>query len=135
MISLAALPDEIVAAMRGHVAHKYPYEGCGVVLSGPAGLEHVKCFNAAWRPAHHFSISRRDLIQIGLRLKAGDQIAAIYHSHCDSPAVFSERDHHYAAAWPDALHLVFGVTARGVLAQHAYTAEGICLDEPVMEPA
>lgn len=135
MITLEALPDAVVASMRSHVAAAYPREACGVVFRTGSGYEAFAGRNVARDQAHAFRISTRDLVQISLRLKTGDALVAIYHSHIDTPACFSIEDRRFAAAYPEALHLVFAVTARGVLAVHGFRADGTPVDAPVEVPA
>lgn len=131
MITLEAFPEAVLGALRAHAAAAYPREACGVVFRAGDRYDAFACRNVHAEPAHHFAVGVRDRVQIALRLKAGDELAAIYHSHADIPAVFSDEDRRYAIAWPDALHLVMAVTARGVLSLHAFDAAGSPVDEPV----
>ena len=132
MITLDALPDELLTAMRAYVTAAYPREACGVVLRRPdGGYDALHARNAAPNQAHRFWLDPRDMLQIAQRLALGnDDLVVIYHSHCDTPALLSERDRHFAAAYPDVLHLIFAVTARGVLNLHTYRADGLLMDAP-----
>ena len=131
MITLDALPGEVLTALRAHVTTAYPREACGVVLRTPeGGFYALHARNAAPNQAHRFWLDPRDMLQIAQRLALGNDLVVIYHSHCDTPALFSERDRHFAAAYPDVLHLIFAVTARGVLNLHTYRADGTLMDGP-----
>lgn len=129
-LTIASLPDGILSAIRSHVEAAYPQEACGVVLESADGLETFAGRNVDAWPEHQFRLHEDDLRLLGRRVALGARIAAIYHSHCDTPAVFSERDRAYAAAWPDATHLVACVSARGMLALHAFLADGTPIAEP-----
>ncbi len=135
MIALAAIPSDILACLRRHAAVCYPDECVGVILRQHDRYSFMACQNTDPEPAHGFRVGDDDMNALAEMVRSGARLAVIYHSHVDQPATFSERDRFFARAWPDTLHLVFAVTQSGVIAQHAYDATGVCLDEPVMETA
>lgn len=135
MITLAALPDAVLTAMRAHAAAGFPREVCGVVFERAGQYDAFACRNTHPKAEHRFVVSPADLFSIGQRLHHGEHLAVIYHSHVNTPATFSEMDKQYAAPYQDALHVVFAVTKKGVINQHAYQADGTCVDESVMERA
>ena len=136
MITLADIPNDILAAIKEHAVACYPSECCGVLFSREnSPLMFMACRNVEDAPEHGFRVGSADLEVIASLVRDRNRVAVIYHSHVDQPATFSERDKHFAKAWPLTLHLVFAVTKQGVIAQHAYTSLGACVDEPVMESA
>lgn len=93
--ALAAQPT-LKAALRHHAERAWPRECCGLIVRTPGGL--------AVRPGANLAASTtRFELDAGTILAARrDQtpIVAIYHSHCDAPAVFSAEDQRFAALWP-----------------------------------
>ncbi len=97
-------------AMFAHARREYPAECCGIVTEDASGLQVVHpCENIqdklhAADPQTHPRTSktayRMDDMQV-MRIqsdaeKAGGRMIAIYHSHVDVPAYFSEEDHNAA---------------------------------------
>lgn len=132
MITLAALPDAVIRSLEAHAEAEYPQECCGVVLQGPDGPVALAAMNVAKDPRHGFAIAPGELYKIAKRIYRGEKLLAIYHSHVDTPALFSETDKRFARPYPDVLHIVLATTARGVIARHAYRFDGVQVDEPVM---
>ena len=106
---LAWLDAESTRALVDHARRDYPNECCGLLLragGSPAPpLRLRECVNAQDRyhrsdPANFPRTSRnayfldpRELLQIDRACrKSGESIAAVYHSHCDAEAYFSEED-------------------------------------------
>lgn len=131
MITLDDLADGVLLAIRGHAVAAYPRECCGVVIDLKGRLMAFAGRNVAADAAHAFEMHPADRLLVEQQRRLGHPVVAIYHSHCDGPALFSDKDREYAAAWPDVLHLVLAVTARGVLGLHGYRADGTLVDEPV----
>lgn len=97
-------------AMVAHAKREYPAECCGIVTEGGSGVQVVHpCENVqdklhAADPQTHPRTSktayRMDDMQV-MRIqseaeKAGGRMIAIYHSHVDVDAYFSEEDHNAA---------------------------------------
>ena len=97
-------------AMVAHAKREYPAECCGIVTEGGSGVQVVHpCENVqdklhAADPKTHPRTSktayRMDDMQV-MRIqseaeKAGGRMIAIYHSHVDVDAYFSEEDHNAA---------------------------------------
>ena len=97
-------------AMFAHAHREYPAECCGIVIEDASGVQVVHpCENVqdklhAADPKAHPRTSktayRMDDMQV-MRIqseaeKTGGRMIAIYHSHIDVPAYFSEEDHNAA---------------------------------------
>ncbi len=125
---MIATPEEL-AEIRGHAEADYPSECCGVILVR-AAMERLllRCRNLQDTlhesdPIAHprdsrtaYYIDPKDLLQIGRHEAQGYRVAAIYHSHCDAGAYFSETDRRNALlggepAYPDARYIVVSVVS------------------------
>jgi proteasome lid subunit RPN8/RPN11 len=114
-------------ALEAHALECYPDECCGVLLSGPAGLEVARIRNIQDEmherdPQRYPRTARtayagdpRDLQAVLERAESpGYRLAAFYHSHPDHDAYFSEEDVAQATpfgdpSYPDAVQLVVSV--------------------------
>jgi adenylyltransferase/sulfurtransferase len=119
---------DVWAVMFAHAQEEYPAECCGIVTEGASGAHVVhrseniqdKLHDAD--PETHPRTSkmayRMDDMQV-MRIqskaeKAGGRLAAIYHSHIDVDAYFSEEDHNAATffgepAYPGVVYPVIAV--------------------------
>ena len=98
-----ALTDEMIA----HARSELPNEACGVfggTLAGELRTFHP-ARNADASP-YRYSVDSKDLLRIALEIdEAGDDVAAIYHSHTISPPSPSRTDMELAT-WPEAAYLI-----------------------------
>ena len=98
-----ALADEMIA----HARSELPNEACGVfggTLEGELRTFHP-ARNADASP-YRYSVDSKDLLRIALEIDdAGDDVAAIYHSHTTSPPSPSRTDMELAT-WPEAAYLI-----------------------------
>jgi [CysO sulfur-carrier protein]-S-L-cysteine hydrolase len=116
----ANVPDDVLAAAVRHLEACYPEEGCGVLLSGQAGMRWVALRNAydSWaardplgfprtaRTAFLFEPSEW-LALLREADAAGERVACIVHAHPDGQPAFSADD--AAQAAPSGLQLLPGV--------------------------
>ena len=137
------LPPELASsawfrAIGEHALRCYPEECCGAIVArGEAGLVAVPCRNIqnhlhAADPAAHrrdartaFQIDPADLMAID-RDPSTTALRAIYHSHTDAGAYFSETDQRQAAPLgepllPDVHYLVISVGVQGLRETALYT--------------
>lgn len=118
-----------LAAVRKQAGAEYPAECCGVVLvreGAPPERRLHPCRNIQDElhrkdPARFprdartaYYIAHEDLLEIGRREVAGYGVHAIYHSHVDAGAYFSETDRRNALvdsqpAYPHATYVVVSV--------------------------
>jgi proteasome lid subunit RPN8/RPN11 len=107
------LPERLVAELYAHCEAAYPEEGCGILVGppdGPLASRVHPCANIQNRlhaedPAGHprdartaYRIDPRDLFDLTHRLRdEGLQMKAIFHSHADVGAYFSDEDQRQAA--------------------------------------
>jgi [CysO sulfur-carrier protein]-S-L-cysteine hydrolase len=101
-----SLIDEIVA----HAREDAPNECCGLV----AGRDEVatRVFRARNEMASPlaYNVHPQDLLRITSEIEdAGEELAAIYHSHTRSPAEPSQTDVNLAANWPDPVYLICSI--------------------------
>jgi adenylyltransferase/sulfurtransferase len=124
------------AAIYAAVAPAYPHEGCGFVFEGPEGLYVVAALNRAqWlheKDPERYPRGGADWFEPDMKpwLRAtrdGHTPRAIFHSHPDVGAYFSEGDHRSAVMegddgapierYPGVAHIV--VSVRGGVADGA----------------
>jgi [CysO sulfur-carrier protein]-S-L-cysteine hydrolase len=96
------LVDEIVA----HAREELPNECCGMMGGRDGRLLTVhRTINAEASP-FRYGIGGQELIDTKKRIEdAGEEVAAIYHSHTKSPAYPSQTDVNLAG-WPEAVYLI-----------------------------
>ena len=145
------VPSIVLAEAVRHLETRYPDEGCGVVLEGPAGMRWVPMANAyaAWSARDPLAFPRSPRTAFlfepseWLRLLKqadvhGERVAYVVHAHPDGQAAFSKED--TAQAAPDGLPLLPGVDyivvavrkGRAVAATKARWTEGRFLEEPLL---
>ena len=103
-----ALADEMVA----HARSELPNESCGIFGGSLEGELHTffPARNADASP-YRYSVDADDLLRIALAIdEAGDEVAAIYHSHTMSPASPSRTDMELAF-WPEAAYLIVSLAS------------------------
>jgi len=92
---VVSISSGALAAIRAHLIHAYPNEGCGVLIGSTAD-DRIEISRAAGarnaemkRGADRFEIEPRDLMAIERELDArrdGSQVVGFFHSHPDAPA-------------------------------------------------
>ncbi|HEY7463672.1 MAG TPA: M67 family metallopeptidase [Candidatus Limnocylindria bacterium] len=102
------IPRDVAAQLMAHARAELPNEACGL-LSGSLQPPRVTAFHPAanrHRSPLRFDVDERDLVRFVMAIEqAGDQLAAIFHSHVSSPAVPSATDIR-EAMYPEAMHLL-----------------------------
>lgn len=103
--------DAVLDALSGHADAGAPDEVCGflVGLRGADGVEVrrvVAASNEALEPGTRYRIHARELIELEDRLRPGEEIVGVYHSHPRGPAAPSPADQEAATAWPGLLQAV-----------------------------
>ena len=121
------LAKETIGKIYEHALQEYPFECCGVVTGNAEGQKVHLCENVQnrlhsedpvrfprdARTAYFIERTKFDRI-ISTANENGEEIVALYHSHADHEAYFSEED--FAAQtvfgepeFPNALHVVASV--------------------------
>ena len=97
-----SLVDEIVA----HAREDLPNECCGMLGSADGeGRTVYRAENAEASPLR-YSIDAKEQFRLMREIEeAGEELAAIYHSHTKSPAYPSQTDVNLAG-WPEAVYLI-----------------------------
>ncbi|MCB9551617.1 MAG: Mov34/MPN/PAD-1 family protein [Myxococcales bacterium] len=97
-------PAPLLPALAAHVEAAYPHEACGLI--GARDRRYTVRPAANLRPAAeaHAAFELDPAALIACR-RAGEEVAALYHSHCDAPATLSAADRAAALidgrpAWP-----------------------------------
>jgi [CysO sulfur-carrier protein]-S-L-cysteine hydrolase len=100
------LLDEIVA----HAREEAPNECCGLVAGRDGAATRVfRARNELASPLA-YNVHPQDLLRITNEIdEAGEELAAIYHSHTKSPAEPSQTDINLAANWPDPVYLICSI--------------------------
>ena len=136
---LLRLTKEIVEEMARHACEAFPEECCGVILAGERGDTLRRCTNIqnqrhAEDPIKYprdartaYFIDPKELFQIHRETnERGWAIKAIYHSHPDHEAYFSDEDRTAALGggdepqYPDAAYVVVSVFDRQVRRMRAF---------------
>lgn len=132
-------PAEL-ALVQAHAIADYPVECCGVLLIRGSRLDDrllLPCRNVQDElhgkdPARHprdsrtaYYIDPKDLLTIGRREAEGYRVAAIYHSHIDAGAYFSDTDKKNALidgepTYPEAAYVVVSVVHGKVVDTEAF---------------
>src|SRR3954454_3339801 len=98
-----ALLDEIVA----HSREDAPNECCGMVAGRAGEAVAVHRARNAFASPLRYEVHPQDQFRITTEIEdAGQEIAAIYHSHTKSEAYPSQTDVNLARNWPDPLYLI-----------------------------
>jgi [CysO sulfur-carrier protein]-S-L-cysteine hydrolase len=109
---VVTLPRVLADAMIAHARSELPNEACGVfggTLEGKLRTFHP-ARNADASP-YRYSVAAEDLLRIALAIEdAGDDVAAIYHSHTMSRASPSRTDMELAT-WPEAAYVIVSLTS------------------------
>jgi proteasome lid subunit RPN8/RPN11 len=131
--ALAAVALDWLEAVHAHAREAYPEECCGILIRSREGkLRAARCGNLQNRlherePQRHprsartgYFLDPADYLHIERECEgSGDAIAAIYHSHTDTGAYFSDLDRRQAAPMgepvlPGVSYLVVSVIAAQV---------------------
>jgi [CysO sulfur-carrier protein]-S-L-cysteine hydrolase len=97
------LLDEIVA----HARDDKPNECCGMVAGHDGEALAVHRARNAFASPLRYEVHPQDQFRITTEIEeAGQEIAAIYHSHTKSEAYPSQTDVNLARNWPDPLYLI-----------------------------
>ncbi|WP_375759214.1 Mov34/MPN/PAD-1 family protein [Corallococcus exercitus] len=95
-------PPEVLARMIRHLEAAWPQEGCGVILRSGAGegdsWRVVPLPNASPTPRIAYAFAPEAWLRVCLDADARQEaVACVFHSHVDTPAVFSIEDRRQAA--------------------------------------
>jgi len=97
------LIDEMVA----HAREDLPNECCGMVAGSDGEATRVYPARNAEASPFRYAIHPQDQIRIMGEIEGrGEEIAAIYHSHTNTPADPSQTDINLAENWPDPVYLI-----------------------------
>jgi [CysO sulfur-carrier protein]-S-L-cysteine hydrolase len=97
------LLDELVA----HSREEAPNECCGLVAGRDGAATAVHRARNEFESPLRYNVHPQDLLRITNAIEeAGEELAAIYHSHTRSEAYPSQTDVNLAANWPDPLYLI-----------------------------
>jgi proteasome lid subunit RPN8/RPN11 len=100
------LVDEIVA----HAREDAPNECCGLVAGRDGTATAVHRARNAFESPFRYEIHPQDQFRITMQIEeAGEEIAAIYHSHTRSEAYPSQTDVNLARNWPDQVYVICSV--------------------------
>lgn len=112
---MLTIPAPVIAAMQTHAFASYPGEAVGLLFgnhdsaTGAVALENLQDKLHALDPLEHPRTSRNGFQVNGKKMQKavdeaaarGEQLLAIYHSHIDCGAYFSQEDQDMAAPPPE----------------------------------
>jgi [CysO sulfur-carrier protein]-S-L-cysteine hydrolase len=120
------LLDEIVA----HSREEAPNECCGLVAGRNGAATAVHRARNEFESPLRYNVHPQDLLRITNAIEeAGEELAAIYHSHTRSEAYPSQTDVNLAANWPDPLYLICSLEDPGAPVVRAFEIRGGRIDE------
>ena len=100
------LLDEIIA----HAHEDAPNECCGLVAGRDGNATAVHRARNSFESPLRYEVHPQDQFRIMMAIDdAGEEIAAIYHSHTKSEAYPSQTDVNLARNWPDPVYLICSV--------------------------
>jgi proteasome lid subunit RPN8/RPN11 len=100
------LIDEIVA----HSREEAPNECCGLVAGRDGAASAVHRARNEFASPLRYNVHPSDLLRITSEIEdAGEELAAIYHSHTRSEAYPSQTDVNLATNWPDPIYIICSV--------------------------
>ncbi|MBF5012248.1 Mov34/MPN/PAD-1 family protein [Burkholderia pseudomultivorans] len=132
------LSTNIADAIVRHARDTHPIECCGIIAGAPgdaAPSRVIPMLNAA-QSATFFQFDAAEQLRVWRDLDARDEApSVIYHSHTASAARPSRTDIAYAAAYPDAYHLIVSTDPRYTPVLRCYrivdgtaTEVAVCID-------
>ena len=121
-----ALLDEIVE----HARAEAPNECCGIVAGRDGHATRVFRARNAFESPLRYEVHPQDLLRITTAIdEAGEEVAAIYHSHVASPAYPSQTDENLAVNWPDPIYLICSLAEPGTPDLRAFTIRDGAVEE------
>jgi proteasome lid subunit RPN8/RPN11 len=125
-----ALLDEVVA----HAVRDAPDECCGVIAARDGAATAVHAAENLAASPFRFEIDGIVLMRLidGFE-EAGEDLAAIYHSHTRSEPFPSQTDMNFAALWPGVEWLIVGVSKNAEPVVRNYRIEGGVIAEAELE--
>lgn len=127
-----ALLDEIVA----HSREEAPNECCGLVAGRDGAATAVHRARNEFASPLRYNVHPQDLLRITNTIEdAGEELAAIYHSHARSEAYPSQTDVNLAAHWPDPLYVICSLEDPDDPVVRAYEIRDGRIDEVELEIA
>ena len=100
------LLDEIVE----HARRDAPDECCGIVAARDGQATAVHPAENVARSAYRFEVDGATLLRLLDELEqAGEELAAVYHSHTRSAAYPSQTDVNFSGGWPGLEWLIVGL--------------------------
>jgi proteasome lid subunit RPN8/RPN11 len=123
---------ELLDRIVDHARQDAPDECCGVVSAADGSARGVfPLKNLAASPLR-FEVGA-DLVPVMDEIdEAGDDLAAIYHSHTRTPPYPSQTDINFAANWPGVEWIIVGLD-NGEVDVRSYTIEGGQVEEVGLE--
>ena len=122
--------DEIVA----HAVREAPNECCGVIAGRDGAATAAHATENVVASPFRFEIDGLVLMRLIDDFEAaGDELAAIYHSHTRSDPYPSQTDLNFAAMWPGIEWLIVGVPKNGEPTVRHYRIEDGVIAEAELE--
>jgi proteasome lid subunit RPN8/RPN11 len=98
---------DLLAQIVAHAREEAPNECCGLVGGVDGRATTVYRARNEFESPLRYNVHPQDLLRITNEIEsAGEQLAAIYHSHTRSAAYPSQTDVNLAANWPDPVYVI-----------------------------
>ena len=124
--------DEIVA----HSLEDAPNECCGLVAGRDGAATRVFRARNEFESPLRYNVHPQDLLRITAEIEeAGEELAAIYHSHTRSAAYPSQTDVNLAANWPDPVYLICSLEDPDAPVLRGFTIRDGAIEEADLEIA
>jgi proteasome lid subunit RPN8/RPN11 len=124
------LIDEIVA----HSREEAPNECCGLVSGRDGAATAVHRARNEFDSPLRYNVHPSDLLRITNQIdEAGEELAAIYHSHTRSEAYPSQTDVNLAENWPDPIYLICSLQDPGEPVLRGFRIAGGAIEEVGLE--
>lgn len=128
---MISIPRDIYDALISHARRDFPLEACGI-LGGNDGIvtAHYPMTNTD-RSNEHFTLDPKEQFAVVKDLRSkGTSMAAIYHSHPETPARPSEEDIRLALT-PDVSYVIISLAEDEPVLRSFRIAEGVVSEERV----
>lgn len=125
------LPQQIFEALIAHAKQDFPLEACGI-LGGEDGVvsHHYPMANTD-QSNEHFMMDPKEQFAVVKELRAqGKRMAAIYHSHPETPARPSEEDIRLALT-PEVSYVIISLAGSEPTLKSFTITDGVSTEEPV----
>ena len=101
------IAQELINEIVAHSREEAPNECCGLIAGRDGSATAVHRARNEFESPLRYNVHPSDLLRITNEIEeAGEELAAIYHSHTRSEAYPSQTDVNLATNWPDPIYII-----------------------------